>query len=196
LAPGFETLVSKHKKCKILTDILSLPESLTGLPPLLVAEPGSWAYELASLEKGKQETLLKLSREKLFWDIVNNIDSVTKSKHIIGQDLSPTHPLIFALSENIERYLPEEAYTSDFEEDEYWIYDRWMEGEYIHLVNIPSVDTYRYFNRGHRVTKCNFDVFQNLLALANGNQNIPLVPRTKLTNDELYTIALGRIDPR
>jgi hypothetical protein len=196
LAPGFETLISKHKKCKILTDILSLPESLTGLPPLLVAEPGSWAYELASLEKGKQETLLKLSREKLFWDIVNNIDSVTKSKHIIGQDLSPTHPLIFALSENIERYLPEEAYTSDFEEDEYWIYDRWMEGEYIHLVNIPSVDTYRYFNRGHRVTKCNFDVFQNLLALANGNQNIPLVPRTKLTNDELYTIALGRIDPR
>lgn len=195
LAPGFEVLVSRNRSSKMLADILSLPKHVTGMDPLWEPKPGTWAEKFACLEEGVQLTLLKLSRESLFWDIVNNIDSVTKSNPV-GYDLSPTHPLIFALSESIERYLPEEAYTSDFEEDEYWIYDRWMEGEYVHLVNIPSVDTYRCLNRGHRATKCRFDVFKKLLALANGDMNIPLHPRTKRTNDELYNIALGRIDPR
>lgn len=196
LAPGFEVLVSKNKRSKILADILALPKHVTGIDPLWEPIPGSWADHFACLEEGVQSRLLELSRESLFWSIVNNIDSVAKSKPVGQSDLSPTHPLIFALSESIERYLPEEAYTSDFDVDEYWIYDRWMEGEYVHLVNIPNVDTYRFYNRGHRVTKCNFDVFSRLLAISNGNQNIPLQPRTKLTNDELYDIALGRIDPR
>jgi hypothetical protein len=197
LAPGFEALVNSNKYKKILTDIFSLPKHITGIDPLWDPKPDTWASQFACLNEGVQTRLLELSRESLLWDIINNIDSVAKSKPTrCDQDLSPTHPLIFSLSENIERYLPEEAYTSDFEEDEYWIYDQWMKGEYIHLVNIPSVNTYRFYNRGHRVTKCNFDVFNKLLDISRGNMNIPLHQRTKRTNSELYDLALGRIDPR
>jgi hypothetical protein len=196
LAPGFEALIRRNKYSKVLADIFSLPKHVTGFDPLWEPKTGTWAEHFVSLEEGKQLELLRISRESLLWDIINNIDSVAKSKPTSDLDLSPNHPLIFALSESIERYLPEEAYSSDFEEDEFWIYDQWMKGEYIHLVNIPNVDTYRFYNRGHRVTKCNFDIFKRLLELSNGNENIPLHPRTRRTNDELYNIALGRIDPR
>jgi hypothetical protein len=198
LVPGFTTLISYHRKdAKMLTDILSLPKHITGHEPLFEVSPGTWAESLEGLDEVQQMKLLTLSRESMFWDIVNNIDSVAKVNPISNLDLlEPSHPLIFALSEQCERYLPEEAYISDFEVDDYWIYNKWMEGEYEHLLNIPSVNTYRFYSKGHRVTKCNFDVFKKLLAIANGNCNISLHPRNKFTNDELYDIALGRIDPR
>lgn len=193
LAPCFDKLVSMNKDSKMLIDILALPKHITGLDPLWDPRPGTWAEKFVCLNEGVQTSLLKLSRERLFWDIVNNIDSVAKSKHTEDSDLSPTHPLIYALSDKINQYVPDEAFNSDFEEDEYWVYDRWMEGDYQHLVNIPNVDTYRYHSRGHRITKCNFDVFKTLLALASGDNNIPLQPRYKLSNQQLYYLALGRI---
>lgn len=195
LTTGFSALISKHKSAKMLADILSLPEHVTKLKPLWEPKPDTWASHFVGLDEVQQDKLVKLSRESLFWSIVNNIDSVAKENRTSKYELKPTHPLIFALSNAIERYLPEEAYTSDFEEDELYIYNKWMEGEYIHLVNIPSVNTYRYHNRGHRVTKCNFDVFTRLLQLCGGNANIPLHPRTIYTNQDLYDIALGRISP-
>jgi hypothetical protein len=199
LVPGMRALVQRNKESAMLTDILSLPKHITGMDPLWGPTPGSWADHLLASSEGKQAELLKLSRESMFWDVVTNIDSVGKriptSTRNTGSGLDPTHPLIFTLSNKIDQYLPEEAYTSDFEEDEYWIYDRWMEGDYIHLVNIPSVDIYRFKNRGHKLTKCKFDVFSRLLQLVGGNENIPLHPRVKYSNQELYDIALGKINP-
>lgn len=199
LVPGIRGLVSKHFHAKMLADILSLPKHITGMDPLWDPEPGTWADQLKALERGRQSEMLKLSRESVFWSVVNNIDSVAKRIPKQSPDgdyrLEPSHPLIFALSQKIEQYLPEEAYTSDFEEDEYFIYDRWIEGEYVHLLNIPSVDTYRYKNRGHKETKCRFDVYVSLLKLVGGDTHIALNPRVKYRNDELYDIALGRINP-
>lgn len=71
-----------------------------------------------------------------------------------------------------------------------------MEGEYQHLVNIPSVDTYKYYNRGHRITKCKFDVAKLCIAIANGDCNIPLTFRKMFTNQDLYDIALESITPK
>jgi len=198
LVPGVRALVERSKESVMLADILSLPKHILGMEPLWEPKPGTWAEQLQASNEGMQSELLKLSRESLFWDVVTNIDSVGKRTPTSAKStggLDPTHPLIFTLSEKIERYLPEEAYTSDFEEDEYWIYDRWMEGKYIHLVNIPSVDTYRFKNRGHKVTKCKFDVFVRLLRLVGGDSNITLHPRVKYSNQDLYDIALGRINP-
>lgn len=198
LVPGIRALVKRSKESAMLADILSLPEHILGMEPLWEPTPGSWSDQLQASNEGMQSEMIRLSRESMFWDVVTNIDSVGKripnsTKNTGGLD--PTHPLIFTLSNKIEQYLPEDAYTSDWEEDEYWIYDRWMEGDYIHLVNIPSVDTYRYKNRGHKHTKCKFDVFVRLLRLVGGDANIPLHPRVKYSNQDLYDIALGRINP-
>jgi len=66
----------------------------------------------------------------------------------------------------------------------------------MHLCNIPSVDTYKFYNKGHKATKCRFDVAKLVLKLMNGDCNIPLTFRTKYTNQELYDLALESITPK
>lgn len=62
-----------------------------------------------------------------------------------------------------------------------------MRGEYRHMVNVPNVDTYRYYNKGHYATKCKYDVLKATLAMANGDCNIPLHHPAKVSNFELFT---------
>jgi len=41
LRPGITSLISKHEDAKILADMLALPESASGMPPLLEVKPDS-----------------------------------------------------------------------------------------------------------------------------------------------------------
>jgi len=66
----------------------------------------------------------------------------------------------------------------------------------MHLCNIPSVDTYKFYNKGHKATKCRFDVTRLVLKIMNGDCNIPLTFRTKFSNQELYDLALESITPK
>ena len=57
------------------------------------------------------------------------------------------------------------------------------------MVNIPNVDTYRYYNKGHKATKCKFDVLHTLIKLSRGDNNIPLHKPVKLSNFELFELG-------
>lgn len=73
------------------------------------------------------------------------------------------------------------------EEDEYSIYKEWMKGNYREMAFVPCIDQYRYFNRGHKVTKSKYDVYAATLALANGDCNILLHPSAEISNFELFS---------
>lgn len=200
LGPALEVLLSKGfiSEPKMVADILSLPETISNAPPLFKeGNTSKWTSTLFEYGETYQEKILAIARKHLFWKLTEKLQVSQGPKHISPVVIDNNHPLVFALNERIDLYLPADAYCDEtWEEDEYYIYDRWMEGDYQHLCNIPSVDTYKYYNRGHKLTKCNFDVAKLVLRIANGNCNIPLTFRKKYTNENLYDIALESITPK
>jgi len=182
LGPALVSLLSNHKSGKMIADMLSLPESVTGMPPLLEVKPESWGYSLSILPEESLEELVRISRNYVFWTSTVGINKPDSPKKVCQITVEPNHPLVFALSEQLMDYLPET-------EDEFSIYNSWMKGDYRKMANVPNIDTYRYYNKGHYVTKCKYDVLHALLALANGDMNIPLHNPTKLSNFDLFELG-------
>jgi hypothetical protein len=197
LGPALEILLSKGfiSEPKMVADILCLPETITGAPPLLEGNTDSWISKLIENGKPYQEAILALARENLFWKQIQNLQVSESPKHISPVEINDDHPLILSLYEQVDKYLPDETYCPTWEMDEYFIYNRWMEGEFLHLNNLPDVNTYKYCNKGHKDTKCKFDVAKLVLQIANGNCNIPLMPRAKVSDEDLYMMALDSVTP-
>jgi hypothetical protein len=186
LGPSLDCLLPSLSQKKMIADMLALPETVTGKPPLLEVKSESWAETLSQLPEEFLQEILSIARRKVFWEQAIKSNNLDVPKKVCRIAVDPYHPLTFTLSESLEKYLPES-------EDEYSIYNAWMRGEYLELASLPSLDTYRYANRGHRATKCKFEVLKNLLAIANGNCNIPLYPAMERLSDlDLYDLALER----
>jgi len=66
LVPSLIVFLSTHKKGKQITDMLSLPLSITGAAPLLEVEPGSFAEKFMAMEEWNQNVLVSLSRDYIF----------------------------------------------------------------------------------------------------------------------------------
>jgi len=201
LGPALEVLLTKGfiSKPRLVADILSLPETVASAPPLLRGNTGISTRTNLLIEYGEtyQKAVVQIARQNLFWKLIERIQVSHGPKHVSPVEIDNNHPLVFTLNEHIDRYLPAEAFCDDtWEEDELYIYNQWMEGKYEHLLNIPSVDTYKFYNRGHRVTKCRFDMYKLVLALASGDCNVPLTFRKIHTNQDLYDIALESITPK
>jgi hypothetical protein len=183
LGPSLDSLIRSHKNEKQLADILSLPLSVTGQPPVLEGRVGSHASLLREKEQeGSLEDLVRIARDKVFWETVSKIDNPGVPKNVCQVPIEPNHPLVFALSEQLLDYLLED-------EDGFGLYNRWMSGEYREMANLPFLDTYRYYNKGHKATKCKFDVLNTLLKLSAGDCNIPLYKPNKLEDYDLYDLV-------
>jgi len=182
LKPGVLNLVSKNKNSKILADILALPEPISGMRPLLDVKPGSWAEILSLLPEESQNSLTLIARESEFQDLVSELERAqTKVPHIGKRrvHIEENHPVLVGISDKLMLYL-------DQGEDEYSIYKEWMKGNFREMAHVPSIDSYRYLNKGHFVTRCSFRVFTKTLALANGNCNIPLSRFAPVSNWDLF----------
>jgi hypothetical protein len=198
LGPALERLIKLGliSQPKMITDVLALPETITGVPPLLEGNTSSWTRNLHEYGETYQEKVLSLAREHVFWKLVEKLQISRTPKHTSPINVRTHDPLVFALYEKVAKYLPEDAYNAETgEEDEFYIYNQWMKGEYQHLTLLPSVDTYRYYNKGHKVTRCKFDVATTVLKISNGNCNLPLTFRAKNTDESLYEIAMELITP-
>jgi len=182
LGPSLVLYLESHNKGKMVADMLSLPESVTGMPPLLEVKPGSWAEALLQLPEECLTQQLAIARNYVFWTTTIGINKPDTPKKVCQVTVVPNHPLVFALSEQLMDYLPET-------EDEFSIYNSWMKGDYREMANVPNIDTYRYYNKGHYATKCKYDVLHALLELSRGNCNIPLHMPTQLDNYELFDLG-------
>jgi hypothetical protein len=182
LGPSLDSLLSTYNQGRMVADMLSLPESLTGMPPLLEGKPGSWAEQLLCLPEEDHKEYLTIARGYVFWNTTIGINKPDVPKKVCQVSVEPNHPLVFALSDQLMDYLPET-------EDEFSIYNSWMNGDYREMANVPNIDTYRYYNKGHYATKCKYDVLHALLELSRGNCNIKLYKPTKLSNFELFDLG-------
>jgi len=69
-----------------------------------------------------------------------------------------------------------------------------MSGNYREMAVIPTVDVYRYYNKGHYATKCKYDVLNTTMKLSSGNMNITASKPTKLSNFELFSLGFPVAD--
>jgi len=191
LEPVISSLLSHHKKGALIADMLSLPVRLSGMPPLLKVKPETAAANLCAASEEVQDILLQDARNYVFWNTANKLElrPVAKSK-VCQITVEPSHPLIYGLSAQIDGVLYDEALFGLTTEGDYSIYNQWMKGEYQHLLNLPSVNTYRFYNKGHKVTKCKFEVFKALCAIAQGDTKIRLTSLNKLSNQDIMGLAL------
>jgi hypothetical protein len=182
LAPSLDLMLSSHSKGKMAKDILSLPETVSGMPPLLEVKPDTWAEKLAHLDQTELEQKLRIARDYVFWTTVIGVNKPDVPKKVFKGSIPENHPIVAALSEQLMEYLPET-------EDDFSIYNEWVKGNYRHMANVPCIDTYRYYNKGHYATKCKYDVLKALLELAGGNCNIPLYEHKIYTNYDLFSMG-------
>jgi len=117
LSPGFDLIVSKNKNSKILFDLLSLPEPILGIPPLLEAKPESWSSKLMELSGETQSTLVSLARDYMFWRQIEEMNVPSNSKPKGRRvEVPEYHPILVSLSDKVMSYL-------EHGEDEYSIYN-------------------------------------------------------------------------
>jgi hypothetical protein len=127
LGPSLEVLLSKGyiSAPKMVADILSLPEILSGAPPLLEGNVVTEAGDLKEYDESYLTSILALARNHLFWKLTQKLSITGHPKNISAVEIHNNHPLVFALNERVDSYLPAEAFCDDtWEEDEHWIYDR------------------------------------------------------------------------
>jgi len=69
-----------------------------------------------------------------------------------------------------------------------------MAGDYRQLCNIPNLDTYVYYSKGHEVTKCKYLVLQHMLELVQTSDtslfvtNVPRISDSDLFEKGLQTL--------
>lgn len=193
LTSVIDTLLSENpfRDSKIMKDLLYLTQ-VTKAP-----EENPWGNfdispelrEFSGLDVSTKNEFLAIARNYIFWNVTvrkytkisANLDQLQSNEH-----LTPTHPLVLALYQKIEAYLPEESFDSEGNEDEYYIYNQWVLGNLHLMADLPSINTYRYKDRDERLTKCNFDIYKSLLKLIKGDTSICLINQVKLSNYDLY----------
>jgi hypothetical protein len=182
LGPSMDLLLSNHKSGKMVADMLSLPEQVLGMPPLLEVKPNTWADKLSALQEESLKDNQAIARNYIFWKTTTGLNKSDIPEKVSQVAVEQNHPIVFALSEQLMEYFPETG-------DEFSIYNGWIRGEYREMAQVPNIDIYRCYNKGHYATKCKYDVLKAQLALANGDCNIPLHMPTKMSNFMLFNVG-------
>jgi len=122
LGPSLEVLLSKGfiSEPKMVADILSLPEILSGAPPLLEGNVCTWAGKVSEYDESYLKSILAIARNHLFWKLTQKLSISRNPKNIRAVEIDIRHPLVHSLNEKIHDFLPAEAYCDHtWEEDEY-----------------------------------------------------------------------------
>jgi len=190
LRPTLVCFLSTHKQGKEISDMLSLPQQVTSTAPLLGVVDGSWASKLLALGDECLDDLVSIARNYVFWTTAIGINKPNAPKKVCQVSIDKFHPLVFGVTGQLMEYQFKTDNSQNFDDD-YSIYNSWMKGEYREMANVPNIDTYRYYNKGHYATKCKYDVLKALLAIANGDNKISLHKPTRLSNLKLFSLAFS-----
>jgi hypothetical protein len=185
IVPAVQALCQtcKHKNDILL--VLTLPEEISGIRPLKGLDPSYGAIADAPLAVPLQDAL-KISREVKFWSEVDKIAQyaqigaypVPEQGHRLH--IPEDHPALDTIGFRLmDKYL----------ENPNSIYNQWMEGKDYDLAQVPTIDLYRYENKGHYVTRARYDILKNTVAYSLGKKELPTINRPMLTNMELFELG-------
>jgi hypothetical protein len=198
IARGVSNLlsISFKKERSTISDQLALSERITGRTPLLAARVGSYVEKLNDLPFDEQSKYLQIARDKRFYLETNKISYVSEThgqKPVDRFSIHPNHPLVYAVNQKLEPFLGLDLSCSDFDDinnlgsDEFSIYNNWLKGNYRSLCRIPTIDSYKYRTRAHRITKAQYLVYQAMLELVDSKRTDDfLYYSRKVSDDSLY----------
>jgi len=194
ITPGLWTILQTFplKERKVIQFVLSAPESMLGMPPVITPVGNYKFIDPPLLHGGFTEafldTFITLARKEVFWEQVDllkqRIDNpmLQKPKLVSPVFIPEYHPMLAKIGDLLMVYLQDET-------NEYSVYDRWMSGQDYELALVPSLDQYRYSNRAHRATRAKYEILRKTRAFATGE----LKPRTiypdKISNFELFQLG-------
>jgi len=198
LAPGVQVLLSHNTfkgVMKTVVRVLSSSEDLLGMPPLYIAK-GNYQMQEPPIMGGFPENSIRLhveqARREIFWKEVDKLVNVQSNKlnpvaptNFAQIHIPRNHPAITVIGEQLDAYLGEG--DSDYE-----VYDAWMSGKSYELVNIPTLDTYRYRNRKHKASRARYDILKLAWAFALGNQEYRTDMPVKIRDIDLFMRGFPR----
>lgn len=190
ISPRVADLIAKmpRKVRQTITFALSASEEYLGMPPLVFTREGDALVdppEFGGYPKLSMNDHIAQARKEVFWEEVDKIapssvdtqDAATQRK--LGRVHIPeNHPALIRLSEQLMSYISSE--------NEYQIYEDWMSGTNYELVNIPSIELYRYRNRAHKATRSRYEILRRAKAFAEGSREYRTILPEKISNWELF----------
>jgi len=193
-------LSSKSTRLNV-RDQLSLPERISGRAPLLEVSPNSYAEILSRLTDNEQDSYLRIARDNMFFAEANKISYVSANQTSLRTKfiIKPNHPLVFAVTQKLEPFLGID--DADYDDpnfdfstatfDDYSIYNNWIKGSYREMLRIPSIDSYKFRTKGHKIAKSKYLVLREMLRLVASNDTSDfLLQSLRMTDDELYNIGM------
>jgi len=193
LRPSVQLLLNRHSKGGLIADMLSLPAEVAKAPPLLEVNPDRTVSVFTEMPTEIQDKMYRLASDHIFWKTTQELNKFLPGQEVIRATIPRNHPLVFGISQSLDMLLPEEAISPDGSENEFFIYEQWTQGNYRQLVNIPTIDTYRYYNKGHKATKCKFDVLKSLFKLLRGDTSIALNKQIIYKDEELFNMGFDHL---
>ncbi|DAZ87243.1 TPA_asm: RNA-dependent polymerase [Proteus mito-like virus] len=184
-------LVSMKKRRKQVTRVLSAPREIIGMLPVKGLQTENTTVKTVALSVAPLLDCLAKARQDKFWGEVDKIAEYalkgTYPVPIRGQRIHvpEDHPMLAVIGDKLmSNYLASE--------DEYSVYERWMNGESYELALVPSLDQYRYKNRGHKKTRAKYYIANRALAYASGEIDFLYTPeRPKISNFELFQLGFS-----
>jgi hypothetical protein len=171
---------------KLMYLVLSSPSIVTGAPPLLEGDTNPEPFTWPEDELLKQHVLNV--RKYLFWREVDKIvQAIQKGTAPVPPKgtrvpFSETHIALVSIGESLMEYIASE--------NEFSIWDNWINGKDYHMLYVPTIERYQYRNRGHYNTRCRYEIAKMVIQIING-QPLPLnihVDR-KLSNFDLMKLG-------
>jgi hypothetical protein len=181
-------LTPKRKQKELIALVLSAPLEISGSPPIeglenLLKTKKTWSSEGLQLDD-----ILKKSKEYYFWAEVDKItEYIQKGTYPVPLKGKRVHiaegsPIVVGISERLEKYLASE--------DDFSIWNDWLKGESWNMVLVPNLDTYRYINRGHKMSKAKYKIILKAYEYYHNLVDDSIQPeRQPLSNFQLFELG-------
>jgi hypothetical protein len=197
IAPGIQALLHRlpTKVRRTVLFVLSAPEDVLGMPPLVIME-GSASLTNPPILGGHPELSIRnhieQARKEVFWEEVDKLSQKVLTgtlsctpKQGYRLHIPETHPALAEIGNKLLVYLGDG-------ENEYSMYEAWMSGSSYEMVNVPSIETYRYRNRAHRATRAKYNILSRAKAFAEGSREYRTDMPARISNFELFQMGFPK----
>jgi len=189
ISTGVQTLLTNFhfRDRKTILFVLSSPHELLGMPPLVLMEGDTQIVQPPCLQGAEMSSLkqhIEQARREVFWE---EVDKIVQPPANTGSSVPSTegqmhipenHPALAGIGELLNSSYP-------LDTEEFSVYENWMSGKDYGLVQVPSINLYRYRNRSHKATRSRYEILKRTKAFADGIKEYRTQLPDKISNWDL-----------